>query len=275
MTDGLNMGMLRDLLEAADKRGDYGFPTDEAMLAMARLERMSEAIAKALVEHHDTLSVLSSYLSNGLGDDSTSADDFEARIRDGIDRIVRVERDRVMQDLSEFVALSQKVAGPSNEAIICVAHNATEEQIECVQTWLNKARGLPPPIPCLHPSPHDAGAGCQLLSGHSGDHRNGTFTWSEKAETATCTNVMHSHDSAFNVCRDCGLPLVTSAEASGRDWCPSTMDDAPCHYRCGLDRSHLGPHVDRLGCATWDNINSPAGIGDGRVVNPRGKQTKP
>jgi hypothetical protein len=53
----------------------------------------------------EALSALSSYVGNGLGEDTTVAD-YEARIRDGIDRVVRVETARREQAEAERDALA-------------------------------------------------------------------------------------------------------------------------------------------------------------------------
>jgi len=55
---------------------------------------MAADLRKHRDELHDTLSRLSSYVGSGLGDDSTSAAEFDSRIRDGIDHMMRAERSR-------------------------------------------------------------------------------------------------------------------------------------------------------------------------------------
>jgi len=53
-------------------------------------------------EARDALSRLSSWVSNGLGEDTTTAADYEARIRDGIDRLIRFETTRLQEEVSDL-----------------------------------------------------------------------------------------------------------------------------------------------------------------------------
>lgn len=82
---------------------DKGSPEEqEATLIMREAHEKLAELTKERDALRDALSTLSSWLGQGLGDDTTSAEDYEKRIREGVDTLLRMQLTRTRSLLREI-----------------------------------------------------------------------------------------------------------------------------------------------------------------------------